>query len=104
MQIFIKGASESIVAILLAHNGFLCTQATGRLAKIIFPSCLARLQLRNKLLVEARRRLLIIEASHPDDLFFPCYPFFSPPLQLHGDCCDRRKRNNLFGGSRGHIT
>ena len=77
MQIFIKGASESIVAILLAHNGFLCTQATGRLAKIIFPSCLARLQLRNKLLVEARRRLQIIEASHPYDLFFlPAIPFF----------------------------
>lgn len=78
MQIFIKGASESIVAILLAHNGFLCTQATGRLAKIIFPSCLARLQLRNKLLVEARRRLLIIEASHPDDLFFPLLSLFFP--------------------------
>ena len=42
MQIFIRGASESIVAILLAYNGFLYTQATRRLAKIILPSCLAR--------------------------------------------------------------
>lgn len=61
-------ASASIVTILLAYNGFLYTQATGRLAKIILPSCLARWQFRNKLPVEARRRLLIIEASHPVDL------------------------------------
>lgn len=51
------------------YNGFLCTYATRRLAEIIFFSCLARLQLRNKLLMEARGRLLIIEASHPVDLF-----------------------------------
>jgi len=61
-------ASASIVTILLAYNSFLYTQATGRLAKIILPSCLARWQFRNKLPVEARRRLLIIEASHPVDL------------------------------------
>ncbi len=69
MQIFIRKASDSIVAVLLAYNGFLCTHATRRLAEIIFFSCLARLQLRNKLLMEARGRLLIIGASHPVDLF-----------------------------------
>lgn len=51
------------------YNGFLRTHATRRLAEIIFFSCLARLQLRNKLLMEARGRLLIIGASHPVDLF-----------------------------------
>lgn len=36
--------------------------------EIIFFSCLARLQLRNKLLMEAGGRLLIIVASHTVDL------------------------------------
>lgn len=51
------------------YNGFLCTHAARRLAEIIFFSCLSRLQLRNKLLMEARGRLPIIGASHPVDLF-----------------------------------
>ncbi len=78
-------ASASIVTILLAYNGFLYTSATGRLAKIILPSCLAGWQFRNKLPVEARRRLLIIEASHPVDLssaFSFSFLFFPTVLQL----------------------
>lgn len=97
MQIFIGGGGP-IVAILLAYNGFLCTQATGRLAEIIFPSCLARLQLRNKLLVEARGRWLIIGASHPNWPF--SYSFFSPPPpQLQWQ---KKNANNLC--RRGHTT
>lgn len=59
------------------YNGFLCTHATRRLAEIIFFSCLARLQLRNKLLMEARGRLLIIGASHPVDLFPTLFSSFA---------------------------
>lgn len=59
------------------YNGFLCTYATRRLAEIIFFSCLARLQLRNKLLMEARGRLLIIGASHPVDLFPTLFSSFA---------------------------
>lgn len=59
------------------YNGFLCTYATRKLAEMIFFSCLARLQLRNKLLMEARGRLLIIGASHPVDLFPTLFSSFA---------------------------
>lgn len=96
-------ASASIVTILLAYNGFLYTQATGRLAKIILPSCLARWQFRNKLPVEARRRLLIIEASFTSCWPFVCFffllPLFSSPFQLFFNCCDSGKRTDCLGGN-----
>lgn len=69
MQIFIRRPVTLLWLFCWPYNGFLCTHASRRLAEIIFSSCLARLQLRNKLLMEARGRLLIIGASHPVDLF-----------------------------------
>lgn len=48
-----------------SYNGF-CPRLPGE--EIIFFSCLARLQLRNKLLMEGRGRFLIMVASHTVDL------------------------------------
>lgn len=97
MQIFIGMASDSIVTILPPHTMAFCAPMLwGNGPKIIFSPCLARLQLRNKLLMEAKGRLLIAGSSHPVDLF----PALFSPLTLCYNCCIaktgvKRKQSNF---------